>query len=108
MKQATVILGSNYGDEGKGRVVDYLSTPNTAVIRFNGGAQAGHTVVTPEDKRHVFHHVGSGALASSRTYLAKHFVLNPILFWHEYPELCKLAGYAPLVAADTRCAVTTP
>lgn len=46
------VIGSHYGDEGKGLITDYLAShhKNTLVIRFNGGAQAGHTVITPEKK----------------------------------------------------------
>ena len=59
---AQVIIGANYGDEGKGLISDYLVDREQAkiVIRFNGGAQAGHTVVTLDGKRHVFKHFGSG------------------------------------------------
>ncbi len=111
MKRATVVIGSSYGDEGKGKIVDYLASKlpdNKSVVRFNGGAQAGHTVVTPDGKRHVFHHLGSGSFTGARTYLAKHFVCNPILFWHEYQEFAKLSGLNPIVAADPRCFITTP
>jgi adenylosuccinate synthase len=47
------------------------------VVRFNGGAQAGHTVVTPDGRRHVFSHVGSGAFAGAATFLSRFFVANP-------------------------------
>ena len=50
MKKAYAIIGSAYGDEGKGLITDYLAASddsNTLVIRFNGGAQAGHTVQRP-------------------------------------------------------------
>jgi adenylosuccinate synthase len=110
MRRATAVIGANYGDEAKGRMVDYLASgvsADCAVVRFNGGAQAGHTVVTPDDRRRVFHHLGSGTLAGAKTYLAKHFVLNPILFWHEYAEFLEVR-LAPPVAADPRCYVTTP
>ncbi len=57
------------------------------VVRFNGGAQAGHTVVTPDGDRHVFHHFGAGTLAGARTYLSRHFLINPVLWKIEYAEL---------------------
>lgn len=110
MKRATAVIGANYGDEGKGLIVDYVAadTPgDKVVVRFNGGAQAGHTVVTPEGKRHVFSHFGSGTLAGASTYLAKHFVCNPLLFWKESDHLREL-GCLPTIAADPRCLVTTP
>lgn len=66
MKKITVVIGANYGDEGKGRAVSYFSKNHKEeekkyrklVIRFNGGSQAGHTVVNND--RIVFGHFGSG------------------------------------------------
>ncbi len=49
------VIGSQYGDEGKGLVTDYLARPETLVVRYNGGAQAGHTVTGPSGRRHEFH-----------------------------------------------------
>src|SRR5262245_50739362 len=68
--RATAVIGANFGDEGKGLLTDYLAAKDpagTVVIRCNGGAQAGHTVVTPAGRRHVFHHLGSGSLAGAST-----------------------------------------
>ena len=110
MPTATVVIGANWGDESKGKMVDYLAAGSagpTVVVRANGGAQAGHTVVTPEGKRHVFSHFGSGTLAGAATYLARHFVCNPLVFWKENRELVAL-GARPPIAADPRCFVTTP
>lgn len=110
MKRAMVVIGANYGDEGKGLIVDYFASKapkDTVVVRFNGGAQAGHTVLTPDKKRHVFSHFGSGTLAGAATYLAKHFVCNPLVFWKESRDLVAL-GCEPVIAADPRCFVTTP
>ncbi len=74
------VIGTNFGDEGKGLTTDYLCRQheNVAVVRFNGGSQAGHTVVTPCGERHVFKHIGSGALAGATTYLSEYFVVNPL------------------------------
>lgn len=110
MKRATVVIGANYGDEGKGRVVDYLASQlpgEKVVVRFNGGAQAGHTVVTPDGKRHVFSHFAAGTLAGAHTYLARHFVCNPLAFWKESHDLKDL-NVRPVISADPRCFVTTP
>jgi adenylosuccinate synthase len=53
--RARAVIGANFGDEGKGLITDYLCATQGAgmVVRFNGGAQAGHTVVTPDWRRHV-------------------------------------------------------
>jgi adenylosuccinate synthase len=87
--QSSVIIGAGWGDEGKGLMTDYLCRKHNAdlVIRFNGGGQAGHTVVTPEGKRHVFNHIGSGYFAGAATCLSEHFILNPIIFRKEYETL---------------------
>lgn len=108
-RQATAVIGANFGDEGKGAMVDYFASKASApclVVRANGGAQAGHTVVA-EGHRHVFGHFGSGTLAGAETYLGKHFVCNPMLFWHEHQQLGKL-GVVPIVGVDPRCFITTP
>jgi adenylosuccinate synthase len=90
MKRATAVIGSSFGDEGKGLLTDYFvrqASDIPLVVRFNGGAQAGHTVVTPQGVSHVFHHYGAGALAGAYTYLSRHFLVNPILWKMEYEEL---------------------
>ena len=91
--KASVVIGANWGDEGKGLMSDYLCRRHNAdvVLRFNGGANAGHTVVTPEGQRHVFSHIGSGYYAGAATYLSGYFILNPILFRPEYESL-KVSG----------------
>jgi adenylosuccinate synthase len=87
--KASVIIGANYGDEGKGLMTDYLCRLHKAdlVVRFNGGAQAGHTVVTPKGQRHIFNHIGSGYFAGVPTYLSEYFILNPIIFKKECEAL---------------------
>jgi adenylosuccinate synthase len=86
-------------------MTDYFSTPAGLVIRFNGGAQAGHTVVTPDGKRHVFHHFGAGTLRGAATYLSKYFICNPMLFVKEHKELWHPSHS---VFIDPRCLLTTP
>ena len=75
---AVVDLG--YGDAGKGTIVDALcaSGPVTAVIRFNGGAQAGHNVVTPAGRHHTFAQFGSGTLHGVPTHLSRFVVVDPL------------------------------
>ena len=94
MKRATAVIGAAFGDEGKGLFTDYfcrLAGSEPLVVRFNGGAQAGHTVVTPTGIRHVFHHFGSGTLAGARTYLSRFFLVNPVLWLKEHQELQALS-----------------
>ena len=107
--KVSAVIGANYGDEAKGLITDYLcSKSKSLVVRFNGGAQAGHTVVTPKGKRHVFHHFGSGTFASAPTFLSKHFVCHPMFFMNEYFDLFNGHGYVPKVFVDPASLVTTP
>lgn len=108
-KNVNIVIGANFGDEGKGLITDYLSfqSTNGIVIRFNGGAQAGHTVVTPDGKRHVHSHIGAGAFSGLPTYLSRHFIVNPILFLEEYSKLKKM-GITPVTLIDKSAKVTTP
>lgn len=104
---ARVVIGANFGDEGKGLVTDWLCSQGAGVVvRFNGGAQAGHTVVTPDGERHVFRHIGSGTLCGVPTFLSQFFVCNPLLFFRERQELIDL-GFHPEVYAHPDCLVTT-
>lgn len=107
MRRARVVIGANFGDCGKGLMVDYLCSQGAGmVVRFNGGAQAGHTVVTPEGERHVFRHVGSGTFCGVPTFLSQFFVCNPVLFFEERKQLLEL-GFHPEVYAHPDCLVTT-
>lgn len=111
MTSARVVIGANFGDEGKGLMTDYFasrSPEEVVVCRFNGGAQAGHTVVTPEGRRHVFSHYGSGTLAGASTYLSRHFITNPLLFYKERTLLRELHSAPVSVYADPSGLVSTP
>lgn len=104
---ARAVIGANFGDEGKGVVTDYLCSQGAGVVvRFNGGAQSGHTVVTPNGSRHVFSHFGSGSFLNVPTYLSQYFTCNPILFLREMDTLQRL-GVTPVIYAHPDCLVTT-
>lgn len=106
--RARAVIGANFGDEGKGLVTDYLASKGgDVVVRFNGGAQAGHTVVTPSGRRHVFSHFGSGSLVGLPTFLSQHFIVNPALFVKELKELHAI-GCRPKVFVHPDALVTTP
>jgi adenylosuccinate synthase len=105
--KARVVIGANFGDEGKGLLTDYLcGSGGGVVVRFNGGSQAGHTVVTPEGLRHVFGHFGSGTLYGVPTFLSQFFICNPITFFRELNDLHKI-GVTADVFAHPDCLVTT-
>lgn len=100
MKSVKVVIGANFGDEGKGLMTNYFCLQNKEQnilnVRFNGTCQAGHTVVDGE-KRHIFSHFGSGSFNYNvTTYLSSYFYVNPIIFNSEYQKLTEL-GVRPKV-----------
>lgn len=101
-----VIIGANYGDEGKGAVTSYFSNSNTLNILTNGGAQRGHTVKMG-DIRHVFHHFGSGTLKGAVSYFFKDYLIDPVAFLNELEELNNL-GIKHIVYRDKFCRWVTP
>lgn len=108
--KADVIIGAGYGDEGKGYFTDYISSKkeHSVVVRFNGGAQAGHTVITPEGVRHVFGHFTSNLLLKNASaYLSKYFQINPIIFLKELNQLRDI-GVEPEIACHSQCYIATP
>jgi len=112
VKKIRVVIGAAFGDEGKGLVTDYFCSENifgeTLNIRFCGGSQAGHTVVTPDGRRHVFSHFGAGSFNNNvATYLSKDFIVNPIMFWREYEQLSRM-GIKPKVYVHPQCKITLP
>ena len=109
MKNVKVVIGANFGDEGKGLMTDYFAAQSEGpclVVLHNGGAQRGHTVVTPEGFRHVFHHFGCGTFAGADTYCADEFIVNPALFREEYEKLNK-HGNVTNFYINPNCKLTT-
>ena len=113
MTNVKVVVGANWGDEGKGLITDYFchqatsKGENCIVVLSNGGAQRGHTVLTPEGLRHVFHHFGSGTFVGADTYFCDKYILNPMTFRKEYEELLEL-GCNPKVFSHYNCMWSTP
>jgi adenylosuccinate synthase len=112
-KKAYVVIGLGYGDEGKGTMVDYLCRKNNAtlVVRFNGGAQAGHNVVTSNGRHHTFSLFGSGTFVSGvRTLLSRFVLFDPISLSEEVAELSPKIGENALdrICVDFRAPIVTP
>lgn len=103
-----VVVGIGYGDEGKGLTTSFLCSlaQRPIVVRFNGGHQAGHTVVY-EGKRHVFSGFGSGTLQGVPTYWSKFCTFYPSSFLREYKLLKKSVDF-PQIFVNPLCPVTTP
>lgn len=108
--KAKVVIGAGFGDEGKGLFTDYFASQQnkSVVVRFNGGAQAGHTVTTPDGKRHVFgHFTANSFLKNNKGYLSQFFLVNPFVYLSEREKLMSL-GIEPETACHDDCWITTP
>lgn len=82
-----VIIGTQWGDEGKGKFVDLLSSDSDVIVRYQGGANAGHTIKVG-DRQTVLHLVPSGILHSGpQCVITNGVVLDPEVFLSEVDEL---------------------
>ena len=87
MAKSVVVLGTQWGDEGKGKIVDLLTDQATVVVRFQGGHNAGHTLVIDGDKT-VLHLLPSGILRNGvRCVIGNGVVLSLEALMHEISEL---------------------
>lgn len=86
-----VVIGAQWGDEGKGKIVDYLASDSQCIVRFSGGANAGHTIVS-EGVQYALHLVPSGILHPNNTvYLGAGMVIDPEALFNEL-EMLKSRG----------------
>ncbi|TLZ89074.1 MAG: adenylosuccinate synthetase, partial [Methanobacteriota archaeon] len=83
---ATVVVGAQFGDEGKGKIVDYLADRADVVVRFQGGANAGHTVQVG-DQLYAFHLLPSGVLRKrTMNVIGNGVVVDPTQLLKEIEE----------------------
>jgi adenylosuccinate synthase len=84
--RCTVVVGGQWGDEGKGKIVDVLAEEADIIARYQGGANAGHTVHVG-DEEFIFHLIPSGILhPGKRCLMGNGVVLDPSQFFKEYDE----------------------
>ncbi len=82
-----VVIGAQWGDEGKGKIVDYLANESQCIVRFSGGANAGHTIVS-NGVQYALHLVPSGILHPGNTvYLGAGMVIDPDALFTELAML---------------------
>ncbi|MBI9060569.1 MAG: adenylosuccinate synthase [Marinilabiliaceae bacterium] len=82
-----VLLGLQWGDEGKGKVVDVLTPKYDVITRFQGGPNAGHTLEF-DNFKHVLHNIPSGIFHTNKVNIVGNgVVLDPITFKHEIDQL---------------------
>jgi adenylosuccinate synthase len=115
MPKAFVTVDLGFGDAGKGTIVDSLvrrhglAAGNSVpmVVRFSGGCQCAHNVVTKEGIHHTFSQFGSGALAGAATLLTKDVLIDPYRLVNEY-EVLQSKGVRPIVYVDENALIITP
>ena len=90
MNKVDVLLGLQWGDEGKGKIVDVLSKKYDIIARFQGGPNAGHTLEF-DGIKHVLHTIPSGIFNAGVTNLIGNgVVIDPIIFKKEIESIEKL------------------
>ena len=106
--KAHIVVGLGYGDEGKGITTDFLCSKldNPIVVRFNGGQQAGHTVIK-DGIKHTHSNFGSGSLRDIPTYFSEHTTIYPVTIRIEH-NILEEKGFTPNVSFHPFCLVTTP
>ena len=82
------VIGLQWGDEGKGKIVDYLSDDFDLVVRYQGGNNAGHTVIV-DDTTYKLNLIPSGVIRGKICYLGQGVVLDPHHFYNEYNQITK-------------------
>ncbi|MBM3272743.1 adenylosuccinate synthetase [Candidatus Kaiserbacteria bacterium] len=113
MTQAHIVVDLGFGDSGKGTIVDYLARTTGAqtVVRFNGGAQAAHNVVTPDGRHHTFAQFGSGTFVPGvHTHLSRFMLLDPYALVPEAAHLAALGcgNVFARLSVDADALVVTP
>jgi adenylosuccinate synthase len=82
-----VVIGAQWGDEGKGKIVDYLANEAQIIVRFSGGANAGHTIVIG-DQEYALHLIPSGILYPDKmVILGAGMVIDPVALFSEIKML---------------------
>ncbi|GGL01316.1 adenylosuccinate synthetase [Nocardia jinanensis] len=109
-----IVVDLGFGDAGKGATVDWLCSPEaglgvSAVVRFNGGAQAAHNVVA-DGRHHTFAQFGSGTFAGVPTLISQYVLVEPLALAAEAERLARTGVADPLslLSVDGRALLTTP
>ncbi len=92
-----VVIGAQWGDEGKGKIVDWLAARADVVVRFQGGHNAGHTLVVG-DQTYKLSLLPSGIVRGALSVIGNGVVFDP---WHFQAEVAKLRGQGVAITPDT-------
>jgi len=101
-----LIIGTQWGDEGKGKVVDYFSRDADYVVRFQGGNNAGHTIKVG-DEIYKLHVTPSGVIQGKTGVIGNGVVIDPEILIHEIDELTK-RGIKPKLLISDRANIIMP
>ncbi len=82
------VIGLQWGDEGKGKIVDFISEDFDLVVRYQGGNNAGHTVIVDDDT-YKLNLIPSGVIRGKKCFLGQGVVLDPNHFYTEYNQIRK-------------------
>lgn len=115
MNSAKIVVDVGFGDGGKGLVVDNLcnqailsgSKEPPVVVRFSGGQQCGHTVITPDDTKHIFSSFGSGSLLGCHTFFTEDTTMYLPALMNEHRVLTS-KGVDPKLTIHPLAMLTTP
>jgi adenylosuccinate synthase len=112
-RQAIILADLGFGDAGKGTLADYLSRQLAVhtIVRYNGGPQAAHNVVTPDGRHHTFAQFGSGMfLPHTKTLLSRFMLVNPLNMLKEERHLSSIGVTDALTRTmiDRRALIITP
>ena len=102
------VVGASWGDEGKGKIVDLLASFFDFVARFSGGAGAGHTVVTDDGKKIVYHLIPSGVAQGKACVLGRGEFFDAARFLEEKVHMGKSLGHLPPIWIDRESPLWTP
>lgn len=102
----TIVVGAQWGDEGKGKLVDVLAEQSDLVVRFNGGGNAGHTVMHAGET-YKFHYMPSGMLHNKLCILGTGVVINPKDLLEEIDSFTS-SGHTPRLKISARAHVIFP
>lgn len=105
---AVVVVGTQWGDEGKGKYIDILSADADFVVRFSGGNNAGHTIVH-EGVKYALHLIPSGILRKGKTcIIANGVVIDPAVLLNEINDLSKHGSELAELLISDRAHVIMP
>lgn len=110
---AWIVVGLQFGDEGKGTITDALSRRfrSNLTVRYSGSAQAAHHVHGADGRKHCFSQFGSGTFAGARTLLSGAMTINPVTLLNEADHLRRGSGIDDIMQSinvDARLMVITP